>query len=107
MEKEYFGEVTVRTEEEQDIKLTYNLLKSTVIDTVSGIRVYGVEIVKEPPFGRHGKEAKLVRELFIRKAEAEEFLAKLKRNKVTPMGLKYVISDYFCEKNQEMVVNSN
>ena len=106
MEKEYFGETTVRTDDEENIRLTYHLLKSTVTDGVAGLKVYGVEIVKEHLGGKHGKEAKLVRELFIRKSEAEEFLAKLKRNKVTPMGLKYVISDYFYEKTQEGIVNS-
>ncbi|MBE7015629.1 MAG: hypothetical protein E7417_02265 [Ruminococcaceae bacterium] len=106
MEREYFDEVTVRTEDEQDIKLTYYLLKSTVSDGVAGLRVYGVEIVKELISGKHGKEAKLVRELFIKKAEAKDFLASLCRNTVTPMGLKYVISDYFFQKTQENMVNS-
>lgn len=110
MKKELFEEVYIKANEEiaYDIKLTYYLLTDSVSEEYCDLKVYGVEIDKsgKKPNGRNDCEKKIIGDLFFRKSEAEDFLRKISAGKVTPMGLKYVISDYIGERIQACEQNA-
>lgn len=100
--REKFKEISVKTDDTpaSDIKLTYYLLTDSVREEYCDLMVYGAEIDKEAVFGGGVKEteSKIIKNLFFRKQEAEDFLDKLARNQVTPMGLKPAISEHIGEQ---------
>lgn len=104
MKKELFKEVLIKAGEElsYDMKLTYYLLTDSVSEEYCDLKVYGVEIdkVAEKKNGKRDCEKKIIKDLFFRKNEAMDFLEKIARNKVTPMGLKYVVNEYIGEQIQ-------
>lgn len=100
--REKFKEISVKTEDMPagSIKLTYYLLTDSVREEYCDLLVYGAEIDKEVIFGGGvgENESKIIKNLFFRKQEAEDFLNKLVRNQVTPMGLKSAISEHIGEQ---------
>lgn len=101
MNKEYFDSITLQVEDEPSCQmtLTYYLLVSSAGTECGGFNVYGVEIHKQ---AGAVAERKIIRDLFFKRGEAEEFLRLICRNQVTPMGLKYVVKDYVCDKIQQL-----
>ncbi len=102
MKKEFFDEISSERAEgaHRNVKLTYYLLTDSVREEFCDLNVYGVEIDKEVA-GADGKsvsEKKLLRNLFFKKDEAMDFLRRIAENRVTPRGLKGVISDYIGEQ---------
>ena len=102
MQKEFYGQSYVEVKEEPPytMKLTYYLLSDNVSEKYCTLKVYGAEIDKEDIFtdGTHRRECKIIRDLFFKRDEAENFIIKLSENLVTPMGLKDVLNEYIEEK---------
>lgn len=102
MQKELFDEIMIDTEEERShkIKLTYYMLTDSVREEYCDLKVYGAQISKEDIFDGEicKKESKIIKNLFFRHSEAEEFLEKLVRQSVTPMGLMPAVSEHISEQ---------
>ena len=102
MERKFFDEVVVDNYEgnKSTMRLTYYLLTKPLDENFCDLKVYGVEIVKHVIYktGAQEKERKLIDDLFFEKKEAVNFIYKLAKNTVTPMGLKYVLHDYIEEQ---------
>ncbi len=96
MEKEFYNEIYVDTESDtpEKMQLTYYLLSENISDEHCDLKIYGAEIDKT--IG--GKtEKKIMRDLFFRRSDAEEFMRKISSGTVTPMGLKYAVQEHICE----------
>lgn len=98
MKKELFDELLIDDEElPQKIKLTYYMITDSVREEYCDLKVYGVEIAKEE-LASGKKESKIIKNLFFRHSEAEDFLKKLVRCSVTPMGLMPAVSEHINEQ---------
>ena len=108
MKRELFKQITAQVEDEPiyDMTLGYYLLTDVAEEDAHDFFVYGVEVVKEASDIEAfcGKERKIIKGLFFKKDEAESFLDLISRNQVTPIGLKCVVKDYFCDKIGELTV---
>lgn len=106
MKREFFDEVTVdiREDNAHQIKLTYYMLVDSVREEYCDLKVYGAEIDKEEIFsgGVYETESKTIKNLFFRHSEAEAFLKKLVRTRVTPMGLMSAVSEHIGERIKQL-----
>lgn len=102
MQKEFYGQSFVEGKDDKayTMKLTYFLLSDNVREKYCDLMVYGAEIDRENiyPDGKRRRECKMVRDLFFKREEAEDFVKMLSDNLVTPIGFKDVLSDYIDEK---------
>lgn len=102
MERKFFDEVLVDNYEGSGavMRLTYYLLTSPVSEEHCDLLVYGAEIDMHTVFenGASEREKKIIRELFFKKSDAEEFLGMIAENVVTPMGLKHAVEEYVDKK---------
>lgn len=107
MQRELIDEIWLDTdgEEPHRIKLTYYLLTDSVREEYCDLKVYGAEIDKEDVFpgGICENESKIIKNLFFRYGEAEDFLKKLVRLQVTPMGLMSAVSEHIGEKIKQLI----
>ena len=107
MEREFYKEIIVEADDTvpYKMKLTYYLLTDKVSEEYCDLTVYGAEIDKESYRfdGSPEEERKILKDLFFRRNEAESFMKKLVRNKVTPMGLKYAVREHIGEKISAVV----
>ena len=98
MQKELFDELLINTDDEvpHKIKLTYYMITDCVREEYCDLKVYGAEIEKEEIFedGKSKYESKIIKNLFFRHSEAENFMKKLKDGGVTPMGLMSAVSEH-------------
>ena len=106
MKRELFDEITVDVREDRAhrMKLTYYMLVDSVREEYCDLKVYGAEIDKEDIYsgGVRENESKIVKNLFFRHGEAEEFLKKLVRARVTPMGLESSVSEHIGERIKQL-----
>ena len=106
MKKKFFDEITAQIEGDtpHQMKLTYYMLIDSIREEYCDLKVYGVEIYKEDIFsgGVCETESKIIKNLFFRHSEAEEFLKKLVRARVTPMGLMPAVSEHIGEKIKQL-----
>ena len=102
LQKEFYGQsfVDITEESQYTMKLTYFLLIDNVREKYCDLKVYGAEIDRENiyPNGKRRRECKIIRDLFFKRTEAEDFVKCLYNNLVTPIGFKNVLSDYIDEK---------
>ena len=107
MQRELIDEIWLDADDEEPhrIKLTYYLLTDSVREEYCDLKVYGAEIDKEDVFsgGICENESKIIKNLFFRYGEAEEFLKKLVRLEVTPMGLMSAVSEHIGEKIKQLI----
>ena len=107
MKRKQFDEVIIDVKEEEPhhIKLTYYMLIDSVREEYCDLKVYGAEIEKEEVFsgGICRNESKIIKNLFFRHSEAEDFLSTLVRAQVTPMGLMPAVSEYVGEKIRQLI----
>ncbi len=107
MQRKLFDEVEVDFTEDRPhrMKLTYYLLTDSVREEYCDLKVYGAEIDKEDVFsgGICENESKIVKNLFFRLNEAEDFMEKLVRLRVTPMGLMSAVSEHISEKIRRLI----
>ena len=107
MKRKLFDEIVIDLKEEEPhrIKLTYYMLVDSVREEYCDLKVYGAEIDKEEVFsgGICKNESKIIKNLFFRYSEAEDFLATLVRAQVTPMGLMSAVSEYVGEKIRQLI----
>ncbi|MBR4172926.1 MAG: hypothetical protein IKR46_00980 [Clostridia bacterium] len=99
MLRELFDEIIIDAEKTR-IKLTYYMITDSVREEYCDLKVYGAEIDKEEFFSENvcERESKMIKNLFFRKAEAEEFLKKLSSGSVTPMGLMSAVTEHINEQ---------
>jgi hypothetical protein len=104
--REFFDEITVdiREDKSHQMKLTYYMLVDSVREEYCDLKVYGAEIDKEDIFsgGICENESKIVKNIFFRHGEAETFLKKLVRARVTPMGLTSAVSEHIGERIKQL-----
>ena len=101
MNRELIEEVCVDVDNDipHKMRLTYYLLTDSISDEHCDLKVYGAEIDKENIGQECGqREKKIIKDLFFRRSDAEEFLKKISAGTVTPMGLKYAVRDHINEK---------
>ena len=102
MQRELFDEIIVKTEDEipHRIKLTYYMITDSVREEYCDLKVYGAQIDKEEisPDGACEHDSKVIKNLFFRHSEAEDFLRKLARGSVTPIGLMPAVSEHIKEQ---------
>lgn len=79
----------------EDMKFEYYLTEEFLCERYSQIRRYGV-IIKKITGGKI--EKKQINDVFYRLSDAEEFVYLLMRNKVTPMTLEEIITEYITGK---------
>ena len=107
MQRKQFDEIVVDVTEDEPhhIRLTYYLLIDSVREEYCDLKVYGAEIEKEEVFsgGVCKNESKIIKNLFFRHGEAEDFLGMLVRGKVTPMGLMPAVSEYVGKKIRQLI----
>ena len=97
MQKECYKKVEIA--DDCNMELTYYLLTDSVREEYCDLKVYGAEIQKNCPLDGE-TENKAIKNLFFRRSEAENFLEKLARNRVTPMGLISAVSEHIGEQLQ-------
>ena len=106
MKRKFFDEITVEIKEDKphQMKLTYYMLIDSVREEYCDLKVYGAEIDKEDIFsgGVCENESKIIKNLFFRHSEAEAFLKKLVKAKVTPIGLMPAVSEHIGERIKEL-----
>ena len=106
MKREFFDEIIIDMAEDtpHQMKLTYYMLVDSVREEYCDLKVYGAEIDKEDIFsgGVRENESKIIKNLFFRHSEAEAFLKKLVRAKVTPMGLMPAVSEHIGERIKQL-----
>lgn len=102
MKKEFYNELYLNTDDESHLKmrLSYYLLTDKISEEYCDLTVYGAEIDKTlyRKDGVSEEECKILKDLFFKRSEAESFMEKLVRNKVTPMGLKYAVREHIGEQ---------
>lgn len=98
MEEILYDRKTVEVDDERYCKmvLSYYLIEEEIAVEYCELKSYGVEVRKTAHFADEHteKECKRISNLFFNRSEAEQFLEKIARNKVTPIGLKDVVEDY-------------
>ena len=106
MERKFFDEITVDIREDtaHQMKLTYYILVDSVREEYCDLKVYGAEIDKEDIYSGcvRENESKIIKNLFFRHSEAEAFLKKLVRLRVTPMGLSAAVSEHIGERIKQL-----
>ena len=107
LQRKLFDEIEIDFTEDEPhrMKLTYYLLTDSVREEYCDLKVYGAEIDKEDVFsgGICENESKIIKNLFFRLSEAEDFLEKLVVAKVTPMGLMSAVSEHVSEKIKQLI----
>ena len=107
MQRKLFDEVEIDFTGDKPhlMKLTYYLLTDSVREEYCDLKVYGAEIDKEDIYsgGVCENESKIIKNLFFRLSEAEDFLEKLVRLRVTPMGLMSAVSEHISEKIRQLI----
>ena len=102
MKKELFDKIIINTDYEMQhrIRLTYYMITESVREEYCDLKVYGVEIDKEEffPDGICKRDSKIIKNLFFRRIEAENFLKRLVRGSVMPIGLKAAVSEHINEQ---------
>ncbi len=98
MEEILYDRKTVEVDNERYYKmvLSYYLIEEEIAVEYCELKSYGVEIRKAAHFAdaHTEKECKRISNLFFNREEAERFLERIAKNKVTPIGLKDVVEDY-------------
>ena len=87
-------------EHDFDIVIEYYLNEEHMCKEYSDLKKYGITVKKteKHPDGRVLKESKTIDGIFYRQADVTEFLDKLVRNSVTPVGFRDALEEHICGK---------
>ncbi len=109
MSRELIKEICIEKGEDlpYKMKLSYYMLTDRVREEYCDLKVYGAEIEKTG-FMDDGKiihEKKVIKNLFFKRCEAEDFMSKLINGVVTPVGLKYAVQEHIGEQIRLLSAN--